>query len=106
MKEVRLDSETNFVLEKEVSKMFGLIFDMDGVLASVGNSYNLSIELTAKHFGAHNTTQDDIVYEKKLGNANNDWILTQRIIKRKLSKDVPLEDIIKQFEIFYQVNLF
>ncbi len=86
--------------------MIGLIFDMDGVLASVGNSYNLSIELTAKHFGAHSTTQDDIVYEKKLGNANNDWLLTQRIIKRKLSKDVPLEDIIKQFEIFYQVNLF
>ena len=83
--------------------MIGLIFDMDGVLASVGNSYNLSIELTAKHFGVSDANQNDVIYEKKLGNANNDWILTQRIIKRKTDVEVPLEDVINVFEKFYQV---
>lgn len=86
--------------------MIGLIFDMDGVLAYVGNSYNLSIELTAKHYGVLDASQNDIVYEKKLGNANNDWILTQRIIKRKINVDVPLEDVIKVFEKIYQVGIF
>lgn len=75
---------------------------MDGVLASVGNSYNLSIELTCKYFGATDINQDDIANEKKIGNANNDWILSQRLIKKKLNKEVSLEEVTERFEIFYQ----
>ena len=75
---------------------------MDGVLASVGNSYNLSIELTCKHFGVKDLTQDDIAEEKKRGNANNDWILSQRIIKAKTGQDYTLDEVTKVFEDFYQ----
>lgn len=78
-----------------------VIFDMDGVLASVGNSYNLSIELTVKHFGAI-VTQDEIANEKKIGNANNDWILSQRLIKTKTGQDANLEDVTRIFEEIYQ----
>ena len=84
------------------SSNVAVLFDMDGVLASVGNSYNLSIELTCKHFGVSDLTQDDIADEKKRGNANNDWILSQRIIKSKTGLDVSLDEVTKVFEEFYQ----
>ena len=79
--------------------MDAVLFDMDGVLAAVGNSYNLSIELTAKHFGAISISQEDIADEKKRGNANNDWILTQRIIKSKTGKDVSLDEVIFKYTV-------
>lgn len=82
--------------------MKAVLFDMDGVLAAVGNSYNLSIELTARHFGVNDISQEDIADEKKRGNANNDWILAQRIIKQKLNKDIPIELITEVFEEIYQ----
>eukprot|EP01039_Chlorochromonas_danica_P004913 gene4913-5389_t len=53
----------------------GILFDMDGVMASV---------------------------EKKLGNANNDWILSQRLIEKKIGQVIPLEDVTHVFEELYQ----
>lgn len=82
--------------------MKGVLFDMDGVLAAVGNSYNLSIELTARYFGVSDITQEDIANEKKQGNSNNDWILSQRIIKQKINKDIPIETVTEVFEEIYQ----
>lgn len=61
-----------------------VLFDMDGVLASVGSSYREAIVQTANRFGVL-ITQDDITRQKKLGNANNDWILSKRLIDSKLS---------------------
>lgn len=81
--------------------MASVIFDMDGVLASVGRSYNLAIEWTALEFGAK-ITQDEINTEKKKGNANNDWILTQRMVQQKTGKTIPLEEVTAAFEKHYQ----
>jgi len=39
--------------------------------------------LTAAHFGV-NVTQEDIKDAKAEGNANNDWVLTQRLILKKV----------------------
>jgi beta-phosphoglucomutase-like phosphatase (HAD superfamily) len=50
-----------------------VLFDMDGVLASVGNSYREAIIQTCARFGCI-ITQEMISLEKKKGNANNDWI--------------------------------
>ena len=57
-----------------------ILFDMDGVLASVEGSYRESIIQTCDHFGVK-ITQDDISRVKKAGNANNDWILSLKLIE-------------------------
>jgi imidazoleglycerol-phosphate dehydratase len=80
--------------------MVAVIFDMDGVLASVGRSFNLAIERTAAEFGVV-LTQDEIAIEKQAGNANNDWILTQRMMAAKgVEKD--LATVTQVFEEHYQ----
>jgi phosphoglycolate phosphatase-like HAD superfamily hydrolase len=61
-----------------------VLFDMDGVLASVGSSYREAIIQTAAHFNV-SITQEDISIQKKIGNANNDWILSKRLIDSKLN---------------------
>lgn len=43
-----------------------VLFDMDGVLASVGNSYRLAIIQTGEHFGVK-ISHEDITIEKKKG---------------------------------------
>ena len=53
-----------------------VLFDMDGVLANVGNSYRAAIIGTCNHFGAK-VSGEDIAAMKKRGNANNDWVLSQ-----------------------------
>ncbi|CAM9148258.1 unnamed protein product [Chrysoparadoxa australica] len=77
-----------------------LLWDMDGVLAEVAGSYRLAITLTAKQYGV-SVTAEDITKEKAAGNCNNDWVLTQRLIKRG-GKDVGLDEVTKKFEELYQ----
>lgn len=78
-----------------------VLFDMDGVLASVGNSYRAAIIGTCLHFGAK-ISGDDIAVMKKRGNANNDWVLSQELIKESRGVRYPLEDVTKVFEDLYQ----
>ena len=86
----------------EMAAINGVIFDMDGVLASVGNSYRGAIIETAKHFG-YTISHDDITVEKKRGNSNNDWILTKRLIDNiDAGNEVTLEVVTEQFEKIYQ----
>jgi len=66
-----------------------ILFDMDGVLASVGTSYREAIVQTAAHFGV-TISQEDISVQKKIGNANNDWILSKRLIDSKLNPCITL----------------
>jgi histidinol-phosphate aminotransferase len=58
-----------------------LVLDMDGVLAKVDQSYRVAIVETAKAFGAV-VTSDDITAAKLEGNANDDWVLTHRLIAK------------------------
>lgn len=79
-----------------------VLFDMDGVLASVGSSYREAIIRTAERFGA-NITQEDIAIEKKKGNSNNDWVLTKRLIESKAgNSNATLEAVTEVFEELYQ----
>ena len=78
-----------------------VLFDMDGVLASVGSSYRLAIIHTAKRFNVE-VTLEDINIEKKKGNANNDWILTKKLIEAKSDKIVTIEAVTEVFEELYQ----
>eukprot|EP00607_Mallomonas_marina_P008308 CAMPEP_0182418118 /NCGR_PEP_ID=MMETSP1167-20130531/2588_1 /TAXON_ID=2988 /ORGANISM="Mallomonas Sp, Strain CCMP3275" /LENGTH=451 /DNA_ID=CAMNT_0024592141 /DNA_START=58 /DNA_END=1413 /DNA_ORIENTATION=+ len=81
-----------------------VLFDMDGVLASVGSSYREAIIQTCKRFGAV-ITQDRITEEKKKGNSNNDWILSKTLIESELGSPdnaITLDAVTAVFEEIYQ----
>ena len=67
-------------------KTTALLFDMDGVLVDVSSSYRRAIIETAKRFLEKRGiearfTDDDVQKIKNQGDAGNDWIVTQRLIK-------------------------
>lgn len=84
-----------------------LIFDMDGVMADVSLSYRQAILDTAHAYGAPILAQD-ITDAKALGNANNDWTLSHRLIsayhaRANTGAEIPSLDAVTQtFEDIYQ----
>ena len=59
-----------------------LIFDMDGVLADVTESYRETIARTVEHFTGAEIAPAQIQDYKNRGGFNDDWKLTQHIIAR------------------------
>jgi HAD superfamily hydrolase (TIGR01548 family) len=56
-----------------------LIFDMDGVLAEVTESYRAGIVVTVQHFSGRLVDNALIQHYKNQGGWNNDWALSQKI---------------------------
>ena len=77
-----------------------LLFDMDGVLADVTESFRAAIVETAARFGV-SVTEADIASAKAEGNASDDWDLTRRLCS-SAGVDVPFEMVREQFESIYQ----
>jgi HAD superfamily phosphatase len=89
-------------------KNIGLIlFDIDGVIRSVENSYRLSLKKTVYKFSGWEPSYIDIDNAKNEGIWNNDWDLSLEFIKRfkkkeNLKFEIPQrEKIVKCFEEFY-----
>ena len=89
-------------------KNIGLIlFDIDGVIRSVENSYRLSLKKTVWKFSGWEPNFIDIDSAKNEGIWNNDWDLSLELIKRRIKKEnlnleiPPREHIVKCFEDFY-----
>ena len=89
-------------------KNIGLIlFDIDGVIRSVENSYRLSLKKTVYKFSGWEPSYVDIDSAKNEGIWNNDWDLSLELIKRFIRKKnlkltIPSrEEIIQCFENFY-----
>jgi|EP00624_Nannochloropsis_granulata_P003961 imidazoleglycerol-phosphate dehydratase len=83
-----------------LSQVKAVLFDMDGILAEVSQSYRAAIVETAAFFQVQ-VTQEDISREKAKGNANNDWLLTQRLLASQ-GVTASLEDVTTKFEELYQ----
>lgn len=77
-----------------------ILFDMDGVLVDVSGSYREAIIQTAAHFGVV-VTGEDIAQAKAQGDANNDWVLTQRLMAHA-GQAQTLDDVTAVFERLYQ----
>jgi histidinol-phosphate aminotransferase len=77
-----------------------ILFDMDGVLADVSRSYRQAIVETVRHFG-EKITAADIAVETGLGDANNDWVLSRRLLSKR-GVIVELEEVTRIFEALYQ----
>jgi len=89
-------------------QIIGLIlFDIDGVIRDVTNSYRLSVQKTVLKYCNWEPSTHDIDVLKNEGIWNNDWDLTLELIKRfinknKLSLELPSRDkVINNFEKLY-----
>jgi len=60
-----------------------LVFDMDGVLIDVSNSYRVAIKETSEEFTKAKVTLEEIQSFKEKGGYNNDWDLTRAIIESR-----------------------
>ena len=73
-----------------------IVFDMDGVLVEVGDSYREGIIETVRHFTGHTVSHDLIQDFKNAGGWNNDWLLSHRLIS-DLHKQVAYSDVVDYF---------
>ncbi|HEX6300995.1 MAG TPA: aminotransferase class I/II-fold pyridoxal phosphate-dependent enzyme [Acidimicrobiia bacterium] len=92
---VRLETTLRSVLAPRA-----LLFDMDGVLADVKDSFRAAIVATAATFGV-TVSESDIAAAKARGNASDDWELT-RDLCASAGVDIPLESVRERFEMLYQ----
>lgn len=77
-----------------------LVFDMDGVLVEVSESYREAIRETVKHFTGEIVSHDVIQDFKNAGGWNNDWLLSQRLIADR-GKDVDYADVVAYFNAVF-----
>jgi histidinol-phosphate aminotransferase len=84
---------------EEAIPLKAILFDMDGVLVDVSSSYRLAIKETANHFLKEDVSPDEIEELKRKG-YNNDWDLTEAIMRSHGLK-VPRDEIIKKFQELY-----
>ena len=73
---------------------------MDGVLADVSESQRLAVKLTAEYFSGKEVSFEEIQGLKQEGGFNNDWVLTQELIRRK-GKDIEFDRVKSKFQELY-----
>ena len=73
-----------------------LVFDMDGVLAEVTESYREAVVQTVQYFTGKTIERDSIQEYKNRGGFNNDWLLSQQICA-DLGVRVPYDSVVKYF---------
>ena len=81
-----------------------LVFDMDGVLVEVNQSYREAIRESVLHFTGEPISHDAIQDFKNLGGYNNDWLLCYRVILDR-GKTVENADVVEYFnQVFLGEN--
>jgi histidinol-phosphate aminotransferase len=91
----RLERAVRTALEPEA-----LVFDMDGVLADVSQSYREAIVGTAARFGV-TVSASDVRARKLAGGANDDWALTAGLIASGGVR-ATITEVTQEFERVYQ----
>ena len=77
-----------------------LVFDMDGVLVDVTDSYRETVVKTVEHFTGKTISRDSIQDYKNQGGWNNDWMLSQKIC-RDLGVEIPYPTIVEYFNYLF-----
>jgi HAD superfamily phosphatase len=81
-----------------------IVFDMDGVLVEVMQSYREAIRETVRHFSGELVSHDEIQDFKNAGGWNNDWLLSQHMIANR-GKHVEYADVVEYFnQVFLGAN--
>ncbi len=74
-----------------------LIFDMDGVLADVTESYRETIAQTVEHFTGAPVTPESIQDVKNQGGFNDDWELSHYMIAAR-GVEAAFDDVVAHFQ--------
>ena len=99
-----IDSLKKYKINSLLKGIDTLLFDMDGVLIDVSNSYRLAILKTVEYFSAETSLEEIDSYKLKKG-MNNDWDCTQTILKDKGIK-IEYNDIVQEFnEILFNETI-
>lgn len=77
-----------------------LIFDIDGVLVDASKSYRVAIQKTYEQYTGQGVSAGTIQSIKNQGGFNNDWDLTEFLLKSQ-KIDIPKEEIIESFQKYY-----
>lgn len=77
-----------------------LVFDMDGVLADVTESYRETIARTVEHFTGVKPTPEIIQACKNEGGFNDDWKLSHHLIA-SVSPETKFEDVKEYFQSIF-----
>jgi HAD superfamily phosphatase len=73
-----------------------LVFDMDGVLVDVTESYRETIARTVEHFSGLKPAREKIQEYKNQGGFNDDWKLSHHMINETV--EAPFEDVKAYFQ--------
>jgi HAD superfamily hydrolase (TIGR01548 family) len=77
-----------------------LVFDMDGVLVNVTESYRETVVRTVEHFTHQTISRDSIQEYKNQGGWNNDWLLSQKIC-HDLGVEIPYASVVEYFNYLF-----
>ena len=77
-----------------------IVFDMDGVLADVTESYREAIVRTVEHFTGRRIERESIQDYKNRGGWNNDWALSQKIAS-DLGVEAGYDTVVEKFNEFF-----
>ena len=77
-----------------------LVFDMDGVLVDVTESYREAIAQTVEHFTGVRVSNEEIQQYKNQGGWNDDWQLSHHIVKSAGAPD-SFEDVKQYFQSIF-----
>ena len=80
-----------------------LIFDMDGVLVDVTESYRETITRTVQHFTGVAVTNEHIQECKNSGGFNDDWVLSHHLITQN-GGDATFEEVREHFQNLFLGN--
>ena len=78
-----------------------IVFDMDGVLVDVSESYRATIVETVRHVTGKEVERELIQDYKNQGGWNNDWALSQKLIADVGGVDVPYDTVVQVFQSYF-----
>src|SRR5712671_1907105 len=80
-----------------------IVFDMDGVLVDVAESYRETIQRTVEHFTGKRISRESIQEWKNRGGWNDDWALSTAIIQSE-GHDTPYNTVVDYFQAIFHGN--
>ncbi|MEI7474375.1 MAG: histidinol-phosphate transaminase [bacterium] len=92
--------QTKIILDILNEERALLVFDIDGVIVDTRQSYRMAIKNTFEYFANKSIDFSEIQEAKNLGGLNNDWDLTEYLLKNE-GLNIDKNIIIDKFQEFY-----
>jgi len=77
-----------------------IVFDMDGVLVDVGESYRATIQATVLHFTGYEPSRTEIQDWKNRGGFNDDWKLSHEMMRSR-GFEIAFDEVVDRFQSIF-----